>query len=97
MFDHTELAKLKNTPTDDELNSHVEETKAAVQKTLKYLEPLRSGAPLISPEEMEKLDKDWSKWRSEWVNRKKVFTTLVSHSAYKSKQLVNSYNLLPLL
>jgi len=72
----SELAKLKNTPTDDELNSHVEETKAAVQKTLKYLEPLRSGAPLISPEEMEKLDKDWSKWRSEWVNRKKVFTTL---------------------
>ncbi|KLO20480.1 TBPIP-domain-containing protein [Schizopora paradoxa] len=71
-----ELAKLKSTPTDGELNEQVEEAKAAVQKTLKYLQPLRSGAPLISPEEIEKLDKDWIKWRMEWINRKKVFTNL---------------------
>ena len=70
--------KLKSTPTDDELNRQVDEAKAAVRKTLTYLEPLRAGAPLISVDDMEKIDNDWTKWRAEWISRKKVFSRFVS-------------------
>lgn len=70
---NTELNKVKNTPTDDDLARQVEETENQVAKTLGYLEPLRSGQTLISPEEMAQLDADWAKWRAEWVSRKKIY------------------------
>jgi hypothetical protein len=41
------------------------------------LEPLRSGAPLISSEELARVDGDWIKWRAEWVRRKKIFNECV--------------------
>jgi hypothetical protein len=41
------------------------------------LEPLRSGAPLISSEELAQVDGDWIKWRAEWVRRRKIFNECV--------------------
>jgi hypothetical protein len=38
---------------------------------------LRSGATLISPEELARGDADWVKWRAEWIRRKKVFNEYV--------------------
>lgn len=73
----TELTKVKNTPTDNDLARQVKETEAQVKKTLAYLEPLRSGQTLISPEEMGQLDADWTKWRAEWVARKKIYMKYV--------------------
>ena len=48
-------------------------SEAKVEKTIGYLEPLRSGQRLISEEEMAQLDADWTKWRAEWVSRKKIY------------------------
>ena len=42
------------------------------------LAPLRSGTPLISPEELAQVNADWAKWRAEWVRRKKIFHQCVS-------------------
>lgn len=42
-----------------------------------YLIPLRSGTSLVSPEEIEQLDKEWARWRKEWVERRKVFMKYV--------------------
>lgn len=64
---------MKNTPTDDDLARLIDETENQVKKTSGYLEPLRSGQTLISQEEMAQLDADWSKWRTEWVSRKKIY------------------------
>ncbi|KAJ7232788.1 TBPIP-domain-containing protein [Mycena haematopus] len=67
----SELTKLKSTPTDAELDAQIlaiTEAKADVQ-----LQPLRSGAPLISAEDLEQLETDWMKWRAQWVRRKKIF------------------------
>ncbi|KAI0755952.1 TBPIP-domain-containing protein [Irpex lacteus] len=72
---NTELAKLKATPTSEELNVQLFETASLVSKTKARLEPLRSGASLVSAEELATLDKEWTLWRAEWVKRKKVFAT----------------------
>lgn len=64
---------MKNTPTDDDLARLIDETENQVKKISGYLEPLRSGQTLISQEEMTQLDADWSKWRAEWVSRKKIY------------------------
>lgn len=37
------------------------------------LQPLRTGAPPISEAEVLQLDIEWTRWRSEWAARKKVF------------------------
>ncbi|KAH8117635.1 TBPIP-domain-containing protein [Phellopilus nigrolimitatus] len=71
-----ELAKLKSTPTDEELYQQIREAKAAVKKSLDYLTPLRAGTSLVSPEEIAQLDKDWMKWRAEWISRRKIYTNL---------------------
>ena len=44
-----------------------------VAKLREQLEPLRAGTPLVSPAELDALDAEWTKWRSEWVRRRKVF------------------------
>ncbi|KAI5119523.1 hypothetical protein M0805_002545 [Coniferiporia weirii] len=72
----TELAKLKGTPTDEELSQQIERTNEAVERNLEYLTPLRTGASLISTEEIAQLDADWIKWRKEWIDRRKVFMNL---------------------
>lgn len=49
-----------------------------IKQILARLDPLRSGAPLITPQELAQVDDDWVKWRAEWVRRKKVFNECVS-------------------
>jgi hypothetical protein len=44
-----------------------------VAKLREHLEPLRAGTPLVSTAELNELDAEWTKWRSEWVKRRKVF------------------------
>jgi hypothetical protein len=44
-----------------------------VAKLREHLEPLRAGTPLVSTAELDALDAEWTKWRSEWVRRRKVF------------------------
>ncbi|KAK1229147.1 PSMC3 interacting protein [Marasmius sp. AFHP31] len=68
-----ELAKLKNTPSDTELGNQITQTRDAIDKRLALLQPLRSGAQLISAESLAQVDADWAKWRAEWVRRKKIF------------------------
>ncbi|KIK39878.1 hypothetical protein CY34DRAFT_807780 [Suillus luteus UH-Slu-Lm8-n1] len=70
-----ELSKLKNCPTDEELEAQIASTKQGIAQLTERLVPLRSGAPLISAEELVKIDADWAKWRQEWIRRRKVFTT----------------------
>ncbi|KAJ7125003.1 TBPIP-domain-containing protein [Mycena epipterygia] len=69
----SELARLKTTPTDTQLDVLISELTEAIKKTDAQLQPLRSGAPLISAEDLEQVDADWVKWRAEWVRRKKIF------------------------
>ncbi|KAJ6603149.1 TBPIP-domain-containing protein [Mycena sp. CBHHK59/15] len=69
----SELAKLKAGLTDAQLDIHINEVTEAIKKTTAQLQPLRSGAPLISAEDLEQVDADWIKWRVEWVRRKKIF------------------------
>ncbi|KAK7472998.1 PSMC3 interacting protein [Stygiomarasmius scandens] len=71
-----ELAKIRGTPTNDELGSQIGELKTTISKRNEILAPLRSGAPLVSAEDIAKIDADWEKWRMEWTKRKKVFKTL---------------------
>ncbi|KAF8895721.1 TBPIP-domain-containing protein [Gymnopilus junonius] len=71
----TELAKIKATPTDVELDTQIVDVKAAISKITDTLKPLRSGAPPITAEELDRIHADWSKWRAEWVRRRKVFIT----------------------
>ncbi|KAI0635495.1 TBPIP-domain-containing protein [Trametes polyzona] len=73
-----ELAKLKSTPTDKELAVEVKKAAELVHKARGHLEPLRAGTPLISAEENAQLDADWTRWRNEWVRRRKVFNTFWS-------------------
>ncbi|KAG2360076.1 TBPIP-domain-containing protein [Suillus spraguei] len=70
-----ELSKLKNCPTDEELEAQIASTKMGILQLTDRLVPLRSGAPLISAEELVKIDADWAKWRAEWTRRRKVFMT----------------------
>jgi 26S proteasome regulatory subunit (ATPase 3-interacting protein) len=91
-----ELSKLKNCPTDEELEAQIASTKQGVgarflsvlsehmtsvpkkiAQLTERLVPLHSGAPLISAEELVKIDADWAKWRQEWIRRRKVFMTSV--------------------
>ncbi|KAG2034997.1 TBPIP-domain-containing protein [Suillus americanus] len=70
-----ELSKLKNCPTDEELDAQIASTKKGIMQLTDRLVPLRSGAPLISAEELVKIDAEWAKWRAEWIRRRKVFMT----------------------
>ncbi|KAI0771330.1 TBPIP-domain-containing protein [Trametes elegans] len=49
-----------------------------VQRARAHLEPLRAGTPLVSAEESAELEGNWTRWRKEWVERRKVFNTLWS-------------------
>jgi hypothetical protein len=44
-----------------------------VARLREHLEPLRAGTPRVSTAELDALDAEWTKWRSEWVRRRKVF------------------------
>ncbi|KAI3609577.1 tbp1-interacting protein tbpip [Moniliophthora roreri] len=70
---NADLAKLRNTPSDADLDSQITETRDLVEKRLALLQPLRSGSQLISAESLAQVDADWVKWRAEWTRRKKIF------------------------
>ncbi|KAF8732620.1 hypothetical protein AX14_004126 [Amanita brunnescens Koide BX004] len=70
-----ELAKLKATPTDTELDSQLDSIRTAIDDAMRRLGPLRTGTPMISPEEREQIQAEWLKWRAEWLRRRKVFLT----------------------
>ncbi|KAF8170311.1 TBPIP-domain-containing protein [Mycena galopus ATCC 62051] len=70
----SELAKLKSTPTDAGLDAQISEITEAIKKAETQLQPLRSGAPLISAKDLEQVEAEWEKWRAQWVRRKKIFT-----------------------
>jgi len=76
-----ELAQIKSAPTDSELAVQIDETESKVTKLREHLDPLRAGTPLVSTDELNELDAEWTKWRSEWVKRRKVF--------YKCARLVS--------
>ncbi|KAI0706960.1 TBPIP-domain-containing protein [Earliella scabrosa] len=73
-----ELAKLKNTPTDSELVAEIDRVSTSIRKAQAHLEPLRAGTRLISAEETAQLDGEWTRWRAEWVRRRKIFNTFWS-------------------
>ncbi|KAH0827301.1 TBPIP-domain-containing protein [Lanmaoa asiatica] len=73
----SELNKLKSTPTDGELEARIEDANQTIARLLERLAPLRSGVPLISTDDLAQLDNEWTKWRPEWVRRKKIFTSSV--------------------
>ncbi|KAJ7702944.1 TBPIP-domain-containing protein [Mycena olivaceomarginata] len=68
-----ETNKTKSTPTDADLDVQISEITEAIKKANAQLQPLRSGAPLISAEDLEQVEADWMKWRTEWIRRKKIF------------------------
>ncbi|KIK92029.1 hypothetical protein PAXRUDRAFT_13464 [Paxillus rubicundulus Ve08.2h10] len=70
-----ELGKLRSTPTDSELDAQIEAADQTISRLLERLAPLRNGTPLISTEDLARIDSEWAKWRPEWVRRKKIFTS----------------------
>ncbi|KAJ3843551.1 TBPIP-domain-containing protein [Lentinula raphanica] len=72
----TELSKIRNLPSDSELEEQLASIEDTVVKRTSLLQPLRSGAPPVSSEEVAQIDTDWLKWREEWIRRKKIFNTL---------------------
>ena len=59
---------------------------AKIEQVTKNLQPLRSGAPPISSEELAQIYADWTKWRAEWARRRKIFNTYVD-SALRTDDL----------
>ena len=53
-----------------------------IMKLRAHLDPLRSGTPLVSSSELDTLDADWTRWRGEWIHRRKVFYKYVAPSSF---------------
>ncbi|KAK0504648.1 TBPIP-domain-containing protein [Armillaria luteobubalina] len=70
---NNELSKIKSTPSDAELDTQIVELMQVVAKKHAILQPLRSGSPLVSAEDLALVDAEWIKWRTEWVRRRKIF------------------------
>jgi len=68
-----ELTKMRLAPTDAELAAQITQAESKITKLRTHLEPLRTGTPLVSAAELDALDTDWTRWRAEWVRRRKVF------------------------
>ncbi|CAE7140130.1 unnamed protein product [Rhizoctonia solani] len=71
-----DLAKVKVTPTDDQLERMIQESEEQIELATRALAPLRTGQAPVSESDLAQLDADWIRWRTEWVNRKKVFKML---------------------
>ncbi|KAF8909895.1 TBPIP-domain-containing protein [Mucidula mucida] len=79
---NSELTKIRVSPSNVELSKQIAELTEAVEKKVALLEPLRSANSLISAEDLAKVDADWTKWRTEWLSRKKFSAcTLWGHIA----------------
>ncbi|TFK62250.1 TBPIP-domain-containing protein [Pluteus cervinus] len=69
-----ELAKMKSSPTDAELAVEIARVTQVIKQAEGRLKTLQSGTPLVSEKELSQIDTDWTKWRTEWIRRKKIFT-----------------------
>ncbi|QRV74995.1 hypothetical protein RhiJN_03010 [Ceratobasidium sp. AG-Ba] len=69
-----ELAKIRTVPTDAELEVELADVQVQIDMAENALEPLRAGcqAP-VSEADLAKLDAEWTRWRNEWLARRKVF------------------------
>ncbi|KIO34347.1 hypothetical protein M407DRAFT_16877 [Tulasnella calospora MUT 4182] len=90
---NADLARIRSTPDDTQLGSDIVAMQAEVEQLEAALTPLRVGSALLSDEQVRELDREWLRWRSEWVDRKKVFsvawgTATDSLSASESAELV---------
>ncbi|EAU91536.2 hypothetical protein CC1G_02025 [Coprinopsis cinerea okayama7 len=72
----SELTKAKSSLTNEELSAQIENLETENAQIHSRLLPLRQGAQPISPEELQQLQTDWEKWKTEWVRRRKVFQNL---------------------
>ncbi|KAG8935040.1 hypothetical protein FRC01_009080 [Tulasnella sp. 417] len=89
---NAELARIRSTPDDTQLGSDIVAMQAEVDQLEAALTPLRAGSALLSDEQVRELDREWLRWRSDWVARKKVFsvawgTATESLSASESTEL----------
>ncbi|TRM69233.1 Tat binding protein 1-interacting protein-domain-containing protein [Schizophyllum amplum] len=75
---NNELAKIKSTPKDEELDMQITTMESLTKKAEAHLKTLRAGTTLVSAEDLAKIDAEWNKWRSEWIRRKKIFNTFWS-------------------
>ncbi|KAJ7594603.1 TBPIP-domain-containing protein [Mycena floridula] len=73
---NSELARLKATPSDAELDTQTAQVARSIAKITTLLQPLRSGAPLVSAEELAQVNANFVQWRTEWVKRKKIYLSL---------------------
>ncbi|KAF8591155.1 TBPIP-domain-containing protein [Ramaria rubella] len=71
-----DIAHLRNSPTNQELDGLLLETDQTLATLHQQLEPLRSGQTLVTAEELLQLDVEWQKWRALWVERRKVYNAL---------------------
>ena len=66
-------------------------TPPQIVKLRSHLDPLRSGTPLVSSSELDTLDADWTRWRAEWIHRRKVFYKCVRRAYYVfGKQMIDA-------
>ncbi|OCF71233.1 hypothetical protein I204_08186 [Kwoniella mangroviensis CBS 8886] len=77
------LASKEALPKTKDLAKEIEKVKADNEITLKALAPFRStsdGEAAINPlsaEETKKIDMEFTKWRKEWVDRRKIYKELL--------------------
>ena len=73
-----QLEETKATVRPKILSSGHNLTFLQVERTLEYLAPLRAGtSSLLTDEEIAQLDSEWTRWRAEWVKRRKIFNKYV--------------------
>ncbi|KAG8906813.1 hypothetical protein FRB99_006080 [Tulasnella sp. 403] len=72
-----EITRVRSTPRDSQLESDIANMHAEIEALETVLAPLRAGSALLSDEQVQQLDQDWTRWRTEWTSRKRVF-----HSAW---------------
>ncbi|KAN0130529.1 hypothetical protein V8E53_011615, partial [Lactarius tabidus] len=68
-----DLAKMRIALTDAELATRIEQAESTKITKLRAYIDIRSGTTLVSSAELETLDTDWTRWRTEWIHRRKVF------------------------
>ncbi|WRT63665.1 uncharacterized protein IL334_000588 [Kwoniella shivajii] len=79
----TELANKEALPKTKDLTAEIERVKADNEITLKALAPFRAstnGEAAVNPmstEDIKKIDVDFTRWRKEWAERRKVYKELL--------------------
>lgn len=71
-----EVGKLRSTPTDEGLLDAIAGANEQVDGYETRLATLRTGASPLSEEELAALDGEWTRWRAEWLRRRKIFQTI---------------------